>query len=249
MHLDRLSLLIIVGSKVIMPLICLARSFTVLCCFISDRLSCASLGPIRLLFRVIAVSLFSASFTQYSGCRHPFLLSVRHSEHEQKFVVWCSGWSWVCLHLAKVFIRSAIILILCFLIRHLASLLENGWSSVPVNSQAGSCNLTLQARHIATRFVLWSHPALSILLVFLFIFSAWGPLSGTVQLCRKGLTLVWALSLCGVIASMDMSVRITQTGLLGERFRYSLSQVISIALFLVFRSSRFRPPFSIGWYN
>ena len=59
MHLDRLSLLIIIGSKVILPLVCLARSFTVLCWFISNRLSCTGLGPIRLLFGGIAVSLSS----------------------------------------------------------------------------------------------------------------------------------------------------------------------------------------------
>ena len=87
MHSDRLSLLIIVGSKVILPLVSLARSFTVLHCFISDRLSCTVLGPIGLLFGGIAVSLFSASFMQSSGYRHPFLLSVRHSGHEQKFIV------------------------------------------------------------------------------------------------------------------------------------------------------------------
>ena len=83
----------------------------------------------------------------------------------------------------------------------------------------------------------------SILLMSLFRYLALGPLSGAFQVCRNGLPLAFSTEWGRATASMIWSMTIAHFWHDREKFRYVLSQIISIASFLDLMSRIFRPSF------
>ena len=72
-----------------------------------------------------------------------------------------------------------------------------------------------------------------------------GPLEGVSHVCRKVFTMAITEVPGGVDVFIKMSVITAQDGMRGWS-RYAFTHIISIASFLEFMSSRFRPPSSSG---
>ena len=69
------------------------------------------------------------------------------------------------------------------------------------------------------------------------------------HLYRKGFINAFLTSPWGTDASIIRLVTIAHSGLLGEKFKYAFSQMISIVSFWALRSSKFRPPSVMGLFS
>jgi hypothetical protein len=82
-HSDRCFLQVIVGSKVIAPLLCLAVLLFVLRLLVRERPSWLSPGCMGLSFEAMPSILVCASVAHDCGFLHPFRLSLMQSWHIQ----------------------------------------------------------------------------------------------------------------------------------------------------------------------
>src|SRR5258708_3749730 len=216
-HSDMSSLVVSEGSKVIVPFCSLALQFCSFLWCVSDSLSCFALRSNGFHSRVDASSLVMASLVHSCGWVQSLLQSSLHGWQLQKFI---GLWSFsLSLILAEVLIRSAIVLVLCLVMRHLAALLFIGLLAAPICNHAGILYDISSDRHSAARSTLCFLPTSSILLVSLLILLAFGPLVGIFQVCKKVLSLVCAFWPLGAVVSRMMSVIFTHVGRIGERFR------------------------------
>jgi len=145
--------------------------------------------------------------------------------------------------------RSATITVLCLLIRHFVTASVIGLYSVVRWYHAGSWALRWGVRHMAVRLVLYffAIPSMHFMSLLMFVL-AW-PGVGMFQHCRKGWNLVSSIACLGASSWTIMSVIAAHVGCEGEKFRYLLSQMMSIASFLADMSRRSSPPSFIGRHS
>ena len=217
-HSARLSLQVIVGSKVIVPSRCLAIWFLSFPDFVRDSPSGGSCF-VGLCLGGIRFSLVSASSAHSWGFRHPCSLSRVHSGHSHSGFLWCVGCCRGCLRRADVFTRSATFVMLCFFIKHFARLLFSERGSAVRWYHAGSWARICGVILIAARFVLYFLAVSSIRLMSSFRFCALGPLRGTFHDCRKGLSLAGLIEWAGAVASTIWSVIVTHCWREGVKLR------------------------------
>jgi hypothetical protein len=169
-HSARFVLLVIDGLKVISSFVSLAISFLAFHVAVSERLSIGGGLSSGFSFGVICCSLTNTSCAQAWGFRQLDLLSVMQSSHWQYADGLCCSVA-AFLILFDVRRRSATVVALCFLIRHLVAIPCRGLYCAATWYQAGSWALRWGVRRIAARLVLCFFAILSILLMSLLIFS------------------------------------------------------------------------------
>ena len=242
------SLQVSVGSNMIGPWLALAILFSVFLVLVRERFPCSSLLS-GLSFGVILFSLICASCTQVCGCWHLLIQSLTHSWQMQAMFNWWLVFGSVSQRQAEICIRSATLVTWWQLSRHFDAIPVIGHGSATMWYQVGSCKHRSGVSLIAARFRLYFFLTLIILIVPSSMLFALAPQVVASHDCRNTFILTFLLIFSGAAVLIRRSMTFAHVGLIGVSCRYSFSHIISITLFLAFKSSRLRPHSCIGHWR
>ena len=162
---------------------------------------------------------------------------------------WCGRtWDGVRI-LSDMVIRSATVVTLCCCRRHLA------WEDVIGRGfargwyHAGSWARSCGDRRIAAKLTLYFLAVFSILIVLLLRMFSLAPRVGASQDCRKEFIRARRDVPGGAALLMIRSVIVAHVGRDGEKLRYVLSHVSSMASLRALMFNRLRPPSLVGRYR
>ena len=190
-----------------------------------------------------------ASVVQACGSMQCFPRLLMQSVHGHRGLAMC-GMSRSGSHrCADIKIRSATVEFWCFTMRHFVVFVVMGCFSADGWYHVGSWARRFGDRHMAARFMWCFFAIFSILIMLLSRSASLGPFVRGCQDWRKALIRARHEVPGGAVALITRSVILAHVGRVGDTFKYSFSQVISITSFWAWRSRRFRPPCLIGLYR